>query len=151
MDGEVRLTGQANDVEPMPRTFTLHSANRALVLVRKIVADLVAEYARVLEFQEIVELEAGYDGAPGLPAELRNEFRDAVDRVRGYIHELDAVGVEVRDFEHGQIDFPARLNGRDICFCWRLAEDTVQFWHEPGGSICSRRPLRDLVAAGLAS
>ncbi len=146
MERQTELTESSLDIESPSRRFTLHTANRALVLVRKIVADLVTEYARVLEFQEIVELEQSYGGPDGAD-HLHGDFRNAVDRVRGYVRELEGVGAELRDFERGQIDFPARVNGRDICFCWQLDEDHIQFWHEPGGSLCIRRPLCELLSA----
>jgi len=145
MERHAKLTEQTADTGP-ERLFTLNTANRALVLLRKIVTDLVTEYARVLEFQEIVELEQSYGGPEGADR-LREEFRETVDRVRGFVRELEAVGVELRDFEHGQVDFPARVNGRDICFCWQLSEDRVEFWHEPGGTICNRRPITELLSA----
>ena len=147
MDREVKLSDQPPAAGPAQRLFTLHGANRALVLVRKIVADLVGEYARVLEYQEIVELEQSYEGAAALPADVREGFRSAVHRVRGYVKELEAVGVELRDFERGTVDFPARINGRSLCFCWQPEEESVQFWHERGGSTCGRRPIRELVAS----
>jgi len=146
MGRDVKLPASPPGAEPAQRLFTLHAANRSLVLVRKIVADAVAEYARVLEFQEVLDLERGYDGAGELPAEVREDFRSAIDRIRGYMKELEAVGVELRDFERGLVDFPARVNGRDVRFCWQPDEDSVQFWHEPGGTTCGRRPIGELVA-----
>ena len=144
MERRTKLTEQTAETEST-RLFTLNTANRALVLVRKIVTDLVTEYARVLEFQEIVELEQSYGGPEGAD-HLREEFRGTLDRVRGYLRELEAVDVELRDFERGQVDFPARVNGRDICFCWQLNEDRIEFWHEPGGTICNRRPVTELLS-----
>ena len=97
MDREVKLSDQPPAAGPAQRLFTLHGANRALVLVRKIVADLVAEYARVLEFQEILELEQRYDSAQSLEG-LREDISTAVARIRGYVKELEDVGVELQDF-----------------------------------------------------
>ena len=147
MDREAKLSDQPPAAGPAQRLFTLYGATRALELVRKIVADLGGEYARVLEYQEILELEQSYEGAADLPAHVREGFRSAVHRVRGYVKELEAVGVELRDFERGLVDFPARMNGRDLRFCWQPEEDSVQFWHEPGQSTCGRRPIRELVAS----
>ena len=45
------------------KIFTLAQANRALVLVRRIVEDIVSDYARVLEYQEVLELEQRYGRA----------------------------------------------------------------------------------------
>ena len=128
-----------------PRTyFSLRRANRALVLVRRIVADLVAEYARAMELQEILDLERRC-GWAGSVEGLRDSLTASVERIRRFVGELDAVGVRLHDFGSGAVDFPAKVGGREVCFCWRLDEQQISYWHGPDGEADGRRPLAELT------
>jgi hypothetical protein len=51
----------------------------------------------------------------------------------------------LRDIEHGLIDFPALVGGRQVWLCWQLGEDDVGFWHELETGFGSRRPLIELA------
>ena len=125
------------------RCFDLDQAGRALVLVRRIVADIVADYPRMIEMQEILELEQRY-GSVEYIQQVQEEMAAVAERLRGYIEELDAIGVEVRDFARGLVDFPARIGGRDVCFCWQFGEKDIRYWHEPEGGKAGRRHISEL-------
>jgi hypothetical protein len=49
--------------------------------------------------------------------------------------------IVLRDAESGLIDFPARVEHRDVFLCWRLGEDRVAYWHGPESGFAGRRPL----------
>ncbi len=145
MERDSSVRAAASSQEPSPRVFSLGSANRALVLVRRIVADLVGDYARVLELQEAVELEERY-GPGRLPEGLRSNLSAAVDRVRRCMKELEAVGAELLDFERGVVGFPARWGGREVRFCWTLGEDRIAYWCPVGEGLARRRHISELTA-----
>jgi len=126
------------------RRFSLRRANRALVLVRRIVTDVVGDYSRVLELQEILELEQQY-GSRELLRTLQADVARAVGRTRRCLEELAAVGVELRDFGRGLVDFPARVAGREIFFCWQLDEERIMFWHDRHEGVSGRRPISELA------
>ncbi|MFP3938029.1 MAG: DUF2203 domain-containing protein [Phycisphaerae bacterium] len=111
------------------RLFTLDKANRSLVLVRRIVEDLVASYARALELQQVAECaQLGPDYGQRRRAE--HQLADAVEQLQGYLWELDELGAELQDWRTGRVDFPARVGGRDICLSWRPGDPEVLYWHE---------------------
>lgn len=126
-------------------SFSLRRANRALVLVRRIVADVVADYCQLLEIQEILELEQRYGSVEHLN-QVKTEMSAAVSRLQGYLEELQMVGVELRDFSRGLVSFPARVAGRDIFFCWQFGEDTVSYWHYRDEEVAGRKPVSELAA-----
>jgi len=133
-----------------PRHFSLSAANRALVLVRRIVTDLVVEYCRFLELQEIFELEQAY--AEEAPLEdFARDVADAVRRIREYSDELRDVGVELRDMARGIVDFPAVIGGRAVCFCWELGQERIEYWHDRGEALAHRRPVAELADLSRAS
>ena len=124
--------------------FSLRRANRALVFVRRIVADVVADYSQLLELQEILELEQRYGSVEHL-TQVKAEMSAAVERLQGYLEELQLVGVELRDFARGLVDFPARVAGRDIYFCWQFGEDTVGHWHDRDDGMAGRKSVSELA------
>lgn len=140
-------TGRILAVEPAQRrTFSLRQANRSLVLVRRIAADIAAEYARLLEHQEMLEL-AQRRAAPQELERIQGVMAGCVARLRGYIDELDAVGARLADVTTGGVDFPAVVAGRSICFCWQCGEPRVSHWHDRDDESHMRRPIAELILA----
>ena len=137
-------------VPGLQKPFTLRRANRALVLVRRIVADVVADFSRMQELQEILELEQQFGSLEYL-RQVHQQMVAVAGRLRGCLEELAAVGVVLRDFARGVVDFPARVAGRDICFCWRLGEQAVQHWHRPNEGLAERKPISELVGSVVPS
>jgi len=72
-------------------------------------------------------------------------IRALVYRMERYVSQLVAWDITLRDIETGLVDFPALVNGRPICLCWRLGEDRVGYWHELDAGFGGRRPLIDLA------
>ena len=68
-----------------------------------------------------------------------------VFRMERYVSQLVAWDITLRDIETGLVDFPALVNGRQVCLCWRLGEERVGFWHELDSGFAGRRPLIDLA------
>ena len=58
---------------------------------------------------------------------------------------IDAWSITLRDIGTGLIDFPALVNGRQVCLCWRLGEDEVGWWHELSAGFSGRLPLAELA------
>lgn len=123
---------------PVARQFTVEDANRALPLVRMIVQDIVELFADLKRRRErLVALRSRQGGkARGAndPYEaeviqMESELEADVERLAAFCDELRKIGVELKDPEAGLVDFPAQLQGRDVCLCWRLGEPAVNYWH----------------------
>ncbi|MDP7287021.1 MAG: DUF2203 domain-containing protein [Phycisphaerae bacterium] len=109
--------------------FTLDEANSSLVLVRRIVADVVKHYERLLQIHETVEaLEAA--NLFGQLEDARDELVFTADSIRICLEEIEDVGAELCDWELGIVDFPAMVEGREVRLCWRADESRVTHWHE---------------------
>ncbi len=93
--------------------FTPESANRSLVYVSRVVNDVVAQYREVLDMREQLESQAS-----SLAHELDGLYEKAMDRLGLLVDELHAVGVELRDFERGAVEFPAECGGEDMMLRW---------------------------------
>jgi hypothetical protein len=131
--------------------FTVEQANRALPLVRAIVSDLAPLWQDVLQRQQRLahlladrQLEMGDPYGDEL-ADMQQALELDAERVRSYIEELHEIGVEAKGPE-GLVDFPARLDDRPVCLCWKLGESEVLFWHEVDAGFAGRQPLTAAAA-----
>jgi hypothetical protein len=131
------------------KLFTPEQATQMLPLVRRIVEDIVVSVGRWRERIREFELAtaAVTTQAPDPRAvELEREAGQIAEEVDRFVRELTALGVELKDYETGLVDFPAERDGRPVYLCWRLGEPSVQFWHEIDAGFVGRRPLEELVA-----
>ena len=131
--------------DPEITLFTVAMANRALPLVRRIVDDLAAEHPRWKDLVARYELAAGGvrsdSGESREMLELRKEIDRLAQRINGYVTELDQIGVALKGFEEGLVDFYGLYEGRVVCLCWRRGEDAVDHWHELDAGFAGRRPI----------
>lgn len=150
----VRMTASA----PATKYFTLEDANRTLPLVRMVVRDIVELFPDVQRRRERLE---------GLLSRSRRKSRREDDpyteevrqmeseleldeqRLRGYLEELAEIGAELKDPAVGLIDFPAFVEGREVCLCWKLGEEEIAYWHELATGFAGRQPVATLPEADL--
>ena len=132
-----------------PKVFTPEQATQMLPLVRRIVEDIVVAVGRwrerIREFELVTASVTSHAPDPRA-VELEREAGAIAAEVDRFVRELTALGIELKDYESGLVDFPAERDGRLVYLCWRLGEEKVQFWHEIDAGFVGRRPLEELVA-----
>lgn len=136
------------DRRPAPRMFTPAEANRSLILVKRVVQDILAEYRRLLDLQEVADA-AQKSGQEAQADQTRRHMIASVEKIQHYVEELDLVGVELRDWTTGVVDFPSVVAGRKIALCWKHGEPQVNYWYDDGGDIDDRRALETLPTEPL--
>jgi len=113
----------------MPKYYTPEEANQALPVVRPKIAEMMDIGERIRahqpEYWSVVQKSAGNGGNPAL-SKLLPDF----DRLDFLLHEVQDMGVEVKDLTIGLIDFVAFHDGREVYLCWKFGEESIQFWHE---------------------
>ncbi len=61
------------------------------------------------------------------------------------INALAKEGIVVKGVEEGLIDFPhIRKSGEEVYLCYKLGEQTINFWHGLQAGYAGRQPLEDL-------
>ena len=128
----------------MRTRFTVDDANRTLPLVRRIVSDAVRDYWRwqdkVRQYEEVAAnrvVDAPSEDAERLEKETAQLARD----IDGYVAEIRELGVEIKGFDTGLVDFPGEVDGRPVLLCWQLGEESVLYWHEEDAGYAGRQPL----------
>lgn len=128
----------------MSQLFTVDLANRMLPLVKRIVRDIVDTRAawqeKVREFEMATALSRA-DRPSKRAVELEKEVQRLAHEVEGFVIELGELGVQLKDFEMGLVDFPSEIDGQPACLCWKLDEASVMYWHEEQAGYANRRPL----------
>jgi hypothetical protein len=120
------------------RRFTLQQANKALPLVTRIVRDIVNTHERATQLQAKLEESTGRENG------LQGQLDSALEQLQDYVDELGSIGVELKDYESGLIDFPGRHQGRDVYLCWKLGEEKVAHWHELHSGYAGRQSTNTL-------
>jgi len=146
MDDLEYTVEEAGPVSGQGKYFTPQEADRALVLVGRIVEDMITEYARLGDMQEGLD-RAKASGSDERYELAREDLLATANRLHGFLQELEEIGVEIKDWERGIVDFPCLLDGREICLCWTFGEPHVAYWHEPQAGYAGRQPIETLAVA----
>ncbi|MEP6913315.1 MAG: DUF2203 domain-containing protein [bacterium] len=124
------------------KLFTLEEANDLLPAVREILRKIQSSRRRLSVYRNQAKLAAegaeqgggGMEGG-GLYAKILTNLTDE-------IAELDGIGVQLKDFDRGLVDFPSLREGRVVLLCWQLGEgDQLEWWHDMDAGFGGRTPL----------
>jgi hypothetical protein len=125
--------------------FTLAEANRTLPLVKRIVADIVAlhpQWRDLVYRYELVAAQSRPDwGESPEQIGLRSDVERVARQINDYLLELEQIGCVFKGFDQGLVDFYGRLDGRDICWCWKAGEERIEHWHELDTGYGGRQPI----------
>ncbi len=126
----------------MAKFFTVDEANRTLPLVRRIVADIVSTHGQLVErLQEYRTLDADAEADGQRRKKLESELEELTSTVNRFVAELEEIGVLFKGFEEGLVDFYALMDGRPIFLCWKLGEESIEWWHELEAGFAGRQAL----------
>lgn len=127
------------------KIFTIDEAERTLPLLRRILADLKAEYDTWREAVAAYDMLAGASRADTGETEplitARTAVTDAANRITGFLLEIDAVGCLFKGFDEGLVDFYALRDDCLVFLCWKLGEDRITHWHEIDAGFAGRQPI----------
>jgi len=127
--------------------FTVAQANSALPLVRAIVRDVAVLANELRERHERLnrlrprERSGRSEAHQEELVQAEAEFERGQQRMQEYELELKQLGIELKDYFTGLIDFPCWMNGHEVYLCWRLDEPEVGFWHEIDAGFAGRQKL----------
>lgn len=143
MDSPTAISAETRAPRPGRKYFELIEANSSLPYVSRIVADLMKSYQRVVEVRRRIENLHSDDNAEHLEA----QYETAMETLGDLVDELHQVGVELKDFEKGLVDFPSIHEGREIYLCWQHGEPRIASWHEVDAGFTGRRDVAMLQTA----
>ena len=124
------------------KLFTVEEANALLPTVRGVVGRIQRAYARVSAAQEQARLAAAGAAHGGGGMEGGAAYVGSLSELAEASGELEGLGVQLKDYARGLIDFPAMREGRVVLLCWQMGEgDELEWWHDLEAGFAGRRPL----------
>lgn len=126
----------------MAQFYDIDEANARIPEVRELLTLLLDQREELIRLRDRSR-ETDVDDEEQRTIHLR--MQGIIDQMQAAVARIDAWSITLRDIKTGLIDFPALVNGRQICLCWRLGEDEVEWWHELADGFAGRRHLADLA------
>jgi hypothetical protein len=137
---------------PRKKYYTVAEANATLPLLRvilrdvtKLANDLRERYQRLAHLQKAEGLDKAHREEIQV---LVEEFERGQRQMNEYEMELDKLGIELKDYYTGLIDFRHLKDGREVYLCWKLGEAKVSHWHELDAGFSGRQQLAPPVLNG---
>ena len=124
------------------KLFTLEEANALLPTVRGIVRRIQRSYTRVAGAQESARAAAACAQLGGGGMKGGSAYVASLTELAESAGQLEALGVQLKDYERGLIDFPAMREGRVVLLCWQMGEgESIEWWHDVEAGFAGRQPL----------
>jgi hypothetical protein len=125
------------------KLFTVEEANDLLPVIRPKLKEIRARYASNASLRDSLKLAATAAadfGGGGL--EGGTNYVKSLYKIGKITTELDELGVQLKDYSRGLIDFPSARNGQIVLLCWQLGEgERIEWWHETETGFAGRKPL----------
>jgi len=113
--------------------FTLEEARALLPELRQIFRDIHRRRDAVRRADEQLRERVAASGVSGLLHDWLQLNRQ--------LRRIQSLGILVKDFDRGLVDFPHLRNGREVFLCWELDEDDIEFWHDLDTGYAGRERL----------
>ncbi|HZE64650.1 MAG TPA: DUF2203 domain-containing protein [Pyrinomonadaceae bacterium] len=124
------------------KLFTVEEANALLPSVRQLLRKLQRCRHRLGTYSEEARQAADQadQGGGGIVGGLL--YARLLTNIAAEMGEIEAMGVQLKDFDRGLVDFPSLREGRVVLLCWQLDEgDELEWWHDMDAGFAGRTPL----------
>jgi len=124
------------------KIFSLEEANELLPTVQRIAKGIQRAHRQVFSYQSEAKqaAEAAEHGGGGI--EYGADYATLLVQLTSLVNDLEALGVQLKDFSRGLVDFPSLREGRVILLCWQLGEgNQIEWWHDVEAGFAGRTPL----------
>jgi hypothetical protein len=120
--------------------FSVEEARALLPQLRKRIGDAHRLRDRVQKADLDLSKQAsktGQDFGGKTADRMMKDLAKMNEIVRG----IQNLGIQIKDFDRGLVDFPHIRDGREVFLCWELDEDDIEFWHEIEAGYAGRERL----------
>jgi hypothetical protein len=124
------------------KIFTVQEANALLPEVRIIAGKIQRAHRKLSQFRDDAKkaAEGAEHGGGGMANGVA--YATVLTQLTTQLAGLEALGVQLKDFERGLVDFPSLRDGRVVLLCWQLGEgDELEWWHDVDAGFAGRTPL----------
>jgi hypothetical protein len=136
------MTPLSDSKDTKMKIFTVQEANALLPSVREVVGKIQRVHRNLAKYRKEAEKAAGgaERGGGGMPDGVL--YAQLLTKLTMLTTGLDGLGVQIKDFERGLVDFPSLRDGRVVLLCWQMGEgDELEWWHDVDAGFAGRTPL----------
>lgn len=136
----------------LPKTFEIAEAQALLSKVVPLVEQLQGLQRSIIETSDCLERAAGrLSSGNGHPIrsikeemeKLATHQLQLIEAFQSAFKQLEGLGCLLKDLKAGLVDFYAARNEELVFLCWKLGEDSIQYWHTLESGFSGRRPLSE--------
>jgi hypothetical protein len=120
--------------------FTLEEARAMLPQLRRLFTDLHARRNRAHAADENLGNSLRKSGGD-LGGNLVTSMMTDLVALNAEARRLQELGVLIKDFDRGLVDFPSVLDDREVLLCWELEEADIEFFHDVDVGYAGRERL----------
>ena len=122
------------------KLFTVAEANELLPVIRPKLEILKERYGSIAVFRVAAKAAAQQSGGGG--TENGSIYVRSLYEIGKLTTEFHEIGIELKDYSRGLIDFPSLRGNRIVLLCWQLGEDEqIRWWHEIEAGFAGRQPI----------
>jgi hypothetical protein len=124
------------------KIFSVEEANALLPSVRRILLAIKRAHDRLVKKQAAAKYaaEGAEKGGGGMLD--GSQYISTLFQLSERTSELETLGIQLKDYERGLIDFPSLRDGRVVLLCWHLGDgDQIEWWHDVEAGFAGRQPL----------
>ncbi len=126
----------------MMKLFTPEEANDLLPTVRQIVLKIQSHHNLISTFKSAAKEAANSAQFGGGGMESGSVYVKSLYELGKLTLELDSLGIQLKDYARGLIDFPSMRDGRVVLLCWQIGEgEEIEWWHDLETGFAGRKPL----------
>ena len=124
------------------KLFTVAEANALLPTVRDILNRIQHARKKLAPYHSDAKAaaEKAEQGGGGFNGGVH--YANFLIELTSQTNELENLGVQLKDFDRGLVDFPSLRDGRVVLLCWQIGEgDEVEWWHDVEDGFAGRTPI----------
>lgn len=126
--------------------FTLTEARAMLPQVRSLIDGIRRKKRKISELRTLIDAIKRSTGGDGTEistnsGQVRAQAQALIDDLRHEIHELQSLGIQIKDLDRGLVDWTALRQGEHVYLCWQAGETDVEWWHGIAEGFAGRRPI----------
>lgn len=124
------------------KLFTLEQANDLIPVIRPKLENIREMYKKIDVYRDAAKAAAASSEFGGGGMKSGSNYVKTLYQVGKLTTEIAELGIQMKDYSRGLIDFPCWRDGRVVLLCWQLGEpDEIEWWHEVEAGFAGRQPL----------
>ena len=121
--------------------FTPIEANSILPEVKVKFSNILMQRNSIMDLQAELNSVINQEVSHEIFFIKKSQINKAIAKLYKDIEELEGVGILIKSFDEGLLDFPSKRFNDEIWLCWKIGEDKIKFWHGKNEGFMGRKPL----------